>query len=474
MSIVWRATDEVLRRPVAVKILARNFSFDLARAAVLTEAQAVAQLSHANICNVFDYGESLQPDGRMVPYIVMELLTGPSLHDRLKDGPVAPAEALKIAAEVAAGLGAAHAHGVVHRDVKPGNVILTPGGAKVIDFGIAASTGSPDVEPDGSIRATLSCVAPERLLGGTAQPPSDMFSFGVLLFNLLAGHPPWPQWVSLQDRLALAAPLPALPGVPASIGELYRSCLSQEPEDRPTAAAAAAVLLVALAVRTPQASDVAPSGRVPDRDSEAETLGLIALADRRRRRRTATVLGVGLVAALAGAVFAIANNPGRGGDVLGAGPSAGASTAPTVPSDIPMTGIPGREVPVPGVGGQPVTVYVTVPVPGGGNQLIQQSATFTTQGGSVVAVCDPYGPRVTDVMARPGYYPNDASLIVRAYVFFTKPGDGASPAITYRLTISCPTVGGEPQGTVTSYIGDKLVTPSPSPPTTTAPPSPSA
>src|SRR5215831_6952193 len=88
MSVVWKATDDVLRRSVAVKILAGDYSFDLARVAVLTEAQAVAQLSHPNICNVFDYGESLQDDGRMVPYIVMELLSGPSLMDRLKTGPV--------------------------------------------------------------------------------------------------------------------------------------------------------------------------------------------------------------------------------------------------------------------------------------------------------------------------------------------------------------------------------------------------
>jgi len=473
MSVVWRATDEVLRRPVAVKILARDYTYDLARAAVLTEAQAVAQLSHSNVCNVFDYGENQQPDGKTVPYIVMELLTGPSLQDRLKDGPLPPAEALKIAAEVAAGLGAAHAQGVVHRDIKTGNVIITASGAKVIDFGIAASTGSSDVEPDGSIRATLSCVAPERLLGGTAQPPSDMFSFGVLLFNMLAGHLPWPQWVSMGDRLALAAPLPNLPGLPPSIGELYRSCLSEDPDDRPTAKAAAAVLLVALTVRTPQASDVAPRGGLPRDDDASETLAAIGIADRRRRRRTAAFLGVGLVAVLAGTVFALATNPGGGNEALGAGPSRGAGTS-APPGEINVTGIPGREVPLPGVGGQPVTVYVTVPVPGGGNQLVQQPATFNTEGGSVVAVCGLYGPSLTNVTARPGYYSSEAPLIVVAYAFFTKPAEGSNPAITYRLTVKCPTVGGEPKGTVTSYLGDKLVTPSPSTPATTTSPSPSA
>ena len=364
MSVVWKATDEVLRRPVAVKILARDFAYDLARATVLTEAQAVAQLSHTNICNVFDYGESLQPDGRMVPYIVMELLTGPSLQERIKDGPVAPLEAIKIAAEVAAGLAAAHTHGVVHRDVKPGNVILTSGGAKVIDFGIAASTGTSDVEPDGSIRATLSCVAPERLLGGTVLPPSDMFSFGVLLFSLLAGRLPWPPWATLHDRLAMAAPLPELPGVPATIGELYRSCLSEDPEDRPTASAAAAVLLVALTVRTPQPSDVAPRGGLPDDRSESATLGLIADADRRRRRRRVAVLGAGLVAVLTATAFAVSNNPGTGGQALGAGPSTspGPSRTAAVPSVGPGPGTPGGEVPLPGG----PTVTVTVPVPGGG------------------------------------------------------------------------------------------------------------
>lgn len=471
MSIVWRATDEVLRRPVAVKILARDFSYDLARAAVLTEAQAVAQLSHSNICNVFDYGESLQSDGRMVPYIVMELLTGPSLQDRLKDGAPPPPEALKIAAEVAAGLGAAHAQGVVHRDVKPGNVILTSGGAKVIDFGIAATTGSSDVEPDGSIRATLSCVAPERLLGGTVLPPSDMFSFGVLLYNLLVGQLPWPPWVSLHDRLALAAPLPALPGVPPSIGELYRSCLSEEPDDRPTAAAASAVLLVALAVRTPQPGDVAPRGVVPDGDTEAEALGAIARADRRRRRRRAAVLAAGLVAVLTATAFAYRTNTGNGGAAAGPSPRTSASSTLTPTSEVPVPGTPGREVPLPGGG----TVTVTVTVPGGGKQPTPEVGTqFTTTGGRVVAVCDSFGPRVTDTAPSPGYYSNSLSLGLAALVFFTRPSIGSDPTITYRLTITCAGAGAQPDVTVTSYAGDQLMTPSATPAAKTASASPSA
>ena len=326
MSVVWKATDDVLGRAVAVKILAGDFAFDPdARAAVLAEAQAVARLSHPNICNVFDYGESLQADGHMVPYVVMELLTGPSLADRLEEGPLAPQEALKVAAEVAAGLAAAHAHGVVHRDVKPGNVILTSSGAKVFDFGIAAIAGAPDVAgPDGRILATLSYVAPERLRGGTVLPASDMFGWGVLLFRLLTGKLPWPSWATLADRLSAAAPLPVIPGIPAKIGDLYLSCLAEDPDDRPTAAAAAAVLQVALTVRTPQPSDVVPRGGLPDDDTESVSLGAMADADRRRRRRRAVVLAAGLVAVLAAGAFAFSNNAGK--DQGGATPSQ--TTAP--------------------------------------------------------------------------------------------------------------------------------------------------
>jgi hypothetical protein len=104
---------------------------------------------------------------------------------------------------------------------------------------------------------------------------------------------------------------------------------------------------------------------------------------------------------------------------------------------------------------------VTVTVAAGGNPpVIGPAASFSTNGGSVVVVCDTYGPRVTRVVAKPGYYPNQASLIFATFVFFTKPANGANPSITYRLTITCPS-SGVPKVTEASYIGDQLVTPSP-------------
>jgi eukaryotic-like serine/threonine-protein kinase len=474
MSVVWKATDDVLGRAVAVKILAGDFAFDPdARAAVLAEAQAVARLSHPDICNVFDYGESLQADGQMVPYVVMELLTGPTLAERLDEGPLAPQEALKVAAEVAAGLAAAHALGVVHRDVKPGNVILTSSGAKVFDFGIAATAGTPDAAgADGHILATLSYVAPERFRGGTVLPASDMFSWGVLLFRLLTGHLPWPSWATFADRVSAAAPLPVLPGIPGKIGDLYLSCLAPDPDDRPTAAAAAAVLRVALAVRTPQPSDVVPQGGLPDENTESVSLGAIADADRRRRRRRAAVLAALLVAVLAASAFAFSSNAGRdqgaatpshtttpsGEGIAGSAPAGDPNAPPTdaLPGDVPVVALPGREVAVPGAPAPAVTVTVTAV---GNPPVVEPATSFSTKGGSVVVVCDTYGPRVTSFVANPGYYSNQVTLILVAFVFFTKPADGANPSITYRLTITCPS--SEPKVTVASYTGDQLVTPAP-------------
>src|SRR5690242_3416075 len=142
MSVVWRGYDEVLGRQVAVKVLHGGVGTDEAsRRLVRAEAKAAARLSHPNLTSVYDYGESTGPGGR-VPFVVMELVEGPTLAERLARGPLAWPAAVRIAADVAAGLAAAHARGLVHRDVKPANVILTASGAKIVDFGIAAVAGA--------------------------------------------------------------------------------------------------------------------------------------------------------------------------------------------------------------------------------------------------------------------------------------------------------------------------------------------
>jgi serine/threonine-protein kinase len=467
MSVVWRATDDVLGRAVAVKILAGEFAADpAARATVLSEAQSVARLSHPNICNVFDYGESLQANGQLVPYVVMELLTGPSLADRLEAGPLPPQEALRVAGEVAAGLAAAHAHDIVHRDVKPGNVILTPSGAKVFDFGIAALAGAPDeAGPDGQILATLSCVAPERLQGGLVLPASDMFAWGVLLFRLLTGRLPWPTWAGLDDRLSAKSPLPAIEGVPAQVGDLYLSCLAENPEDRPTAATAASVLQVAVTVRTPQPYEVIPTRRITD-DTTAAVARRRAAEERddaRRRRRRAAVLALGLVALLTAGAFAF-SNLGRGGGGPGASGPPGASTrgpGEDVGEAPVQTGgpVPGDTQPAPPPP-PPVVVTVTAnaaqqPADNAGQELDPDPQagvttvfvtgspgppapyTFTTDYGRVTVRCQGGDPVVTEIDAAPGFVGLGPvpSLFNRdiQWVFFY--GESGSP--WFRVSVIC-------------------------------------
>src|SRR5205085_5453763 len=165
MGEVWAARDLRLERDVAVKRLSPHLASEPGvRERFEAEARAAAGLNHPNVVAVFDSGEH---DG--VPFLVMELLPGRTLADELADGPLAPERARRIGAEVAAALAASHAAGVLHRDVKPGNVLLAADGtAKVGDFGIAKSTEGLDLTTTGTIVGTAAYLAPERLAGAPA------------------------------------------------------------------------------------------------------------------------------------------------------------------------------------------------------------------------------------------------------------------------------------------------------------------
>lgn len=245
MSVVWRATDEVLGRDVAVKVLAPQLATDpdvLRR--LRDEARAAAGLRHPNVVEVYDYGESAE-DGRTLPYVVMELVDGRSLHDLLSGGALPWRLAVVIGAQVAAALAAAHAHGVVHRDVKPANVMVTSAGAKLVDFGISAATGADDDAGD-EILGTPAYLAPERISGGPAQPATDVYALGLLLYLALAGHQPWQASTVTQMLRAHAyyepAPLPPVAGLPSAVTHLVRDCLAKRPADRPDAAEATELL----------------------------------------------------------------------------------------------------------------------------------------------------------------------------------------------------------------------------------------
>ncbi|GID98590.1 hypothetical protein Adi01nite_80020 [Amorphoplanes digitatis] len=238
MAQIWHADDELLDRPVALKLPA---GLDPASADVLhlawKEARMAARLSHPNIAAVHDYNAAMRPEGYMAPFVVMELLAGESLAARLARSPLGWRESASIGAAVADALNAAHANGVVHRDIKPGNVMLTPTGVKILDFGISATTGEPDDDETGATFGTPAYVAPERLDGKPAEPATDVYGLGVLLYEMVTGEPPYPvdTWEEL-DAARTAPPRALPPGLPVAFRDLVESCLREEPDLRPTAA----------------------------------------------------------------------------------------------------------------------------------------------------------------------------------------------------------------------------------------------
>ncbi|MGW4945073.1 serine/threonine-protein kinase [Actinoplanes sp. NPDC004185] len=238
MAEIWHAQDELLARPVALKL---PTGLDRARSDVLQlawkEARMGARLSHPNIAAVHDYDEAVRPEGSVAPFVVMELLAGETLAARLARAPLPWRDAAWIGAAVADALTAAHASGVVHRDVKPGNVMLTPTGVKILDFGISAVAGEPDDDETGATFGTPAYVAPERLDGKPAEPATDVYGLGVLLFEMVTGQPPYPvdTWEELaRARAQGAAALPS--DLPPPFRELVTRCLVDEPDRRPSAA----------------------------------------------------------------------------------------------------------------------------------------------------------------------------------------------------------------------------------------------
>src|SRR2546423_13429845 len=189
MSTVYRAFDTVLERPVAIKIMHREIashSEQLER--FRREARAVAQLNHPHIVPVIDAGED-----ETTPYIVFEFVDGETLKERIRRcGRLAIGEAIAYAIEIARALGAAHERGIVHRDIKPQNVLIDPeGSAKVTDFGIARSLDDEGLTVDGRVLGTTDYVSPEQALGHAVSGQSDFYSLGVVLYEMLTGEVPF-------------------------------------------------------------------------------------------------------------------------------------------------------------------------------------------------------------------------------------------------------------------------------------------
>src|SRR6476620_8838115 len=198
MSTVYRAFDTVLERPVAIKLMHREIASDADQLERFRrEARAVAQLNHPHIVTVIDAGEELSPDGggppEGAPYIVLEYVEGETLKDVIRrEGPLEIARAIAYALEIARALEAAHERMIVHRDVKPQNVLIgAEGGAKITDFGIARSLTEEGLTVAGRVLGTTDYVSPEQALGQPVTGQSDLYSLGVVLYEMLTGRVPF-------------------------------------------------------------------------------------------------------------------------------------------------------------------------------------------------------------------------------------------------------------------------------------------
>jgi serine/threonine-protein kinase len=326
MAAVYLAHDSELDRPVAVKVLAEHLGNDEAfRQRFLREARMAAKLSHPNIVHVYDQGEE---NGQ--PFIVMEYVDGPTLGEELKRvGPLSPARVVDLALQICGGLEHAHASGLVHRDIKPGNLLLRKEGTvKIADFGIARAAQATKLTQIGSVLGTAAYLAPEQAAAEPVTAAADIYSLGCVLFELLTGRTPY-LFDSLPELVVKQREEPITPiselrrDVPPELEAAVMHCLARAPEYRPASAAELAQELAAGSPEPPTEPLPQPSGvratdvaTVPLARAEAPATLPRTRAPRRQFTlppRTTWLFAV--VAALVFVVlaFALASEDGDGG-----------------------------------------------------------------------------------------------------------------------------------------------------------------
>ena len=250
MGEVYKARDTRLDRTVAVKVLPASLSENPGfRQRFEREARAISKLSHPHICTIHDVGNEAG-----VEYLVMEFLEGETLANRIAKGPLPLEQVLRHGIEIADALEKAHRHGVVHRDLKPGNVMLTKSGVKLVDFGLAKldlpapgsvahslsdvpTQGDMGLSAEGSIVGTLHYMAPEQLEGGEADGRTDIFGLGLLLYEMTTGKKAFAAKspASLMAAILHKEPEPVSsfqPTTPPALDRIVRTCLAKDPDDR--------------------------------------------------------------------------------------------------------------------------------------------------------------------------------------------------------------------------------------------------
>jgi predicted Ser/Thr protein kinase len=277
MGTVYRATHLGLERPVAVKIIKQEFASDRDVAdRFLREARTMARLRHRHAAMIFDAGNL--PDGRH--FIIMEFVEGTTLSEALsRDGRFSPERAVKIAIQICDVLEEAHQLGIIHRDLKPSNIMLNERGVCVLDFGVAKvlvnsaeSTATHATTGSGQLVGTPRYMSPEQCLGQRVGARSDLYSLGVVLYEMLAGRPPFvdplPSAVLVKQATAAPPPLPQLRAdIPRHLALAVHSMLAKRPEDRPRTAAAARTMLENSLVRPEP---------LPEPDPLSSTLAVLA------------------------------------------------------------------------------------------------------------------------------------------------------------------------------------------------------
>jgi serine/threonine-protein kinase len=401
MAEVYDAMDERLERPVAIKLLRADLSGDPGlRRRFEVEARSAARLVHPNVVGVFDTGELGDR-----PYIVMERLPGSTLADRLRDGPMDEPGTRRLASEVLGALAAAHAAGIVHRDVKPSNILWArDGSAKVADFGIAKGleplldTQAGDITGTNLVIGTPAYLAPERLAGERATPSSDLWSLGAVLYEALAGMRPFSRATALVQDPERPEPVPLevrRPGVDPRLAAAIDRALARLPSQR---FASAAEMAAAAGVSLAGASALAAGTDPATARLETEPVGPTAIMggrtavlggdegaeppvappgpptggdERARRLRAAALLAVVLVALAAIGIALVVSNTG------GSTPS----TTTTAPSTTAATSPPTTRPPVTTTTARPpVTTATTAPTTTTPPSTTTSSTTSTTSG----------------------------------------------------------------------------------------------
>lgn len=236
MGEVWKGHDIELRRPVAIKALRSDLSGENTKLQRLRlEAHNSANLAHPNIAALFDYYET---DG--IGFIIMEYIPSPSLSDIYKaKGAIRPTRLLPILIQTARGLHVAHLHGVIHRDVKPANIMVShEGEVKITDFGVSRSTNQGQITQDGMVVGTAQYISPEQAQGEPATPQSDIYSLGVVAYEGLCGHRPFTGRTPVDIAAAhVNSPVPPLPdSIDPQLREYVMRMLAKDPHDRPKSA----------------------------------------------------------------------------------------------------------------------------------------------------------------------------------------------------------------------------------------------